>query len=155
MLTAARLLTGSSHLAEDLVQEAYARTYLRWAQLRDEQPYAYARRIMLNRYLDWWRRPRREFAVESFGERIVTEDQAEGVAVTQQLVRALGELTRRERTVLVLRYFEDASEREIAEALGIARGTVKSTANRALGKLRASGHFDLDPKEGDHGASTA
>ena len=143
MMTAARLLTGSSQLTEDLVQEAYTRTYARWPQVRDGQPYAYARKVMLNRHLDWWRRPWRELPRSEVDTGSAPGDHAVQLASSDQVRRALAGLTRKERSVIVLRYFEDASEAEIAEALGIAPGTVKSTANRASGKMPSSGHFPL------------
>ncbi|MDQ2755840.1 MAG: SigE family RNA polymerase sigma factor [Actinomycetota bacterium] len=143
MLHAADLLTGDRHRAQDLVQSAYAKAYLRWARLKDQQPEAYVRQCMLNEYLDWYRRRRwREAPLTLDAEALAgaIHDEATSVAERDAVLRALRELTPRERSVIVLRYWFDLTELQIADHLGIAPGTVKSTAARALHRLREMEH---------------
>jgi RNA polymerase sigma-70 factor (sigma-E family) len=147
LLRAAFLLTGDAGRAEDLVQEALARTYLRWDRIVDENPIGYVHKVMLNGYIDWWRRsPWREQSVHPVPDSAATgADPADRYATTQSLLQALDGLTRRERAVVVLRYFDDLTESQIADTLSIAPGTVKSTSARALTNLRTSPHLQDDP----------
>lgn len=126
----ARLLTRDVQLAEDLVQEALIKVYLRWNSIQTS-PLAYTRRAVLNQYLSG-RRKRRvdEVSLTERESTIPTDDGAFTASV------GLGALTERERAVLVLRFHLDLTEREAADMLGVAVGTVKSTCHRALGKLR-------------------
>ena len=146
LMRAAVLLTGDHGRAEDLVQDALARTFLRWNHIAREDPMAYVRRSMFNGYVDWWRRrPWREQPTAVLPDEPGHEtDSTDRHAATDALLRALSALTRRERAVIVLRYLEDLSERQIAEALSIAPGTVKSASVRALAKLRTSPHLGRD-----------
>jgi RNA polymerase sigma-70 factor (sigma-E family) len=145
LLKAALLLTGDHGRAEDLVQDALARAFLRWDRIVDEDPMAYVRRSMLNAYVDWWRRrPWREQPVEALPERITADDTGDRQAEADAVLRALDLLSRRERAVVVLRYYDDLSEAQIAHVLAMPAGTVKSTASRALGKLRQSPHLTID-----------
>ncbi len=138
LLRAAYLLTGDQHLAEDLVQTALFRTHRAWSRIADGNPEAYARRVMYHQQVSWWQRRR---VSESLGADQPEpsrpgRDEAAG-AVTRMTMRdALMRLRRRQRAVLVLRYFEDRSEVETAELLGIRVGSVKSQAARALARLR-------------------
>jgi RNA polymerase sigma-70 factor (sigma-E family) len=132
----AELLTGDAHLAEDLTQDVLARTYVRWDRINGSDPYAYVRRALVNARTDSWRR-RLPIPVDRVAENHSVPDPAEGLADRDALLRALAELTTRERSVIVLRFYEDLSEEQIARVLGVAIGTVKSTAARALRKLRA------------------
>lgn len=135
----ARLLTGDDGRAEDLVQTALARAYLRWDRIRADDPTAYVRRVLYTAHADWWRRRwRHEHPTGELPERAAPGDHAADVAERDRLRVALATLSPRERAVVVLRYYEDLGERETAAALGIAVGTVKSTNSRALGKLRGS-----------------
>jgi RNA polymerase sigma-70 factor (sigma-E family) len=134
---AARLLTGDDGRAEDLVQTALVRAYLRWDRIDD--PTAYARRVLYTAHADWWRRRwRHEYATPELPDRASPDDHATDSAERMRLQAALAGLSRRERAVVVLRYYEDLSERETADTLGVAVGTVKSTCARALAKLRVS-----------------
>ena len=143
LLHAADLLTGDRHRAEDLVQNAYTKAYLRWSRLRNEQPEAYVRKCLVNEYLDWYRRRRwREVPMSSDTEAVAGgSDGATSVAQRDAVQRALAVLTPRERSVVVLRYWFDLTEAQIAEQIGVAPGTVKSTAARALDRLRADHHI--------------
>ncbi|MDI2125714.1 SigE family RNA polymerase sigma factor [Yinghuangia seranimata] len=139
LLHIARLIAGDDHRGEDLLQTALARTYLRWHRIQRDDPVAYVRRALVNGQRDWWRRkPSHERPAAYPPDRASDVDLAEEHARRDALLRALAGLTRRERAVIVLRFYEDLPETEIAETLGIAPGTVKSTAARALRKLRES-----------------
>lgn len=134
----ATLLISDRHTAEDLVQTALVKAYLNWRIAR-EAPLPYVRRVMLNQRTDWWRRLRgREQVTAELPDAPAFGDLADAHASQDAVVQALRGLTKRERAVVVLRYFEDLPEAEIAAELGIAVGTVKSTLFRALGKLRVS-----------------
>ena len=136
LLQAAHLLTGDRHRAEDLLQTALTRAYLRWDRIVDEDPEGYVRRTMVNAHIDWWRRkPWREESTAELPE-VVVADAAPTTDVRSALLAALAGLSRRQRAVMVLRYYEDLSEAEIARTLGCSPGTVKSAASRAVAKLR-------------------
>ncbi len=126
----ARLLTRDGQLAEDLVQEALIKVYLKWNSVR-VSPLAYTRRTVLNQYLSG-KRKRRVDEV-AMGDR----DAPTRLDVETPMVGiGLDGLTERERAVVVLRFHLDLSEQQTADMLGVAVGTVKSTSHRALGKLR-------------------
>jgi len=135
----ARLLTGDPHRAEDLVQEALARAYLRWESIvRTEQPDAYLRRMVINSSHSWWRRrSNRETPTAELGDRVapgnLDNEAAERDAMWQQIAR----LSERQRAVLVLRYYEDLDDATIADILGCSAVTVRSHALKALNILRA------------------
>lgn len=144
LIRTAELLTGSRARAEDLVQDALARSYLRWEQLRPGSREAYVRRAILHGYLDWWRRVRwRELPETACPAVPDSRDQANDVIRRTAVLGALAMLTPRERSVMVLRYWLDLPESQIADELGVAAGTVKSTANRALRKLREHGDLSI------------
>ncbi|MCF2532355.1 SigE family RNA polymerase sigma factor [Yinghuangia soli] len=141
----AQLITGDVGRGEDLLQNALARTYLNWDRVHDQDPAAYVRRALVNGHTDWWRRkPSHERPAAVLPDRASDVDLAEDHARRDAVLRALRVLTRRERAVIVLRYYEDLSETEISDALRIAPGTVKSTASRALRKLRDSPELALN-----------
>ena len=136
LLQAAWLLTGDWHLAEDLVQTALAKAYLKWRRVDD--PDAYVRRVLTTTYVTWWRRRwRGEQPAETVPDAGRFDDHS-GIDVRGQLYAVLRELPRRQRAVVVLRYFEDLTEAETAAALGCSVGTVKSQASRALASMRSS-----------------
>ena len=141
LLRSAYLITGDLHRAEDLVQDALVKVALRWSRLREGNPTAYARTIVANENVSWWRRRRRETVtadVQDAGDPpIETEDQL-------VVRRALARLTERQRRVVVLRHFDDLTERETAEILGISIGTVKSQNAAALARLREGAPELLD-----------
>ena len=125
--------------AEDLVQETLLKVAGRWHRVRRmEHPVAYARRILVNLALsgaDRRGRRRRELTGEAPPER-GDESRENGAIDTQdELTRALAALPPRQRTVLVLRYFLDLPEAEVAAAMKCSLGTVKSTASRGLARL--------------------
>ena len=138
----AYLLTGDHHRAEDLVQTALAKAWPRWGQItqRSDPPvHAYVRRIVTTTYIAWWRRRwNGEQPTAQLPERAGSPpDAADRAAGRRDLMRALAHLPRGQRAVIVLRYFDDLSETQTAEALGCSVGSVKTQTSRALAKLRA------------------
>lgn len=129
-------LTGNPHDAADLVQGVLERIGARWPHVlrRTGDPVAYARRAMANAHVSRWRRTRRESLVADLPDTnvVLPPDPFDG----EPLWQALRALPPRQRAVMVLRYYEDLSEAEIAETLGITKGTVKSQANKAMTALR-------------------
>jgi RNA polymerase sigma-70 factor (sigma-E family) len=133
------LLCGDVHQADELVQQALVRTYLAWPRARERDPLAYARRVLANLRVDTWRRRRREVLVAPVDlPHGAAPSGADRLADRDQLVRALATLSARQRRVVVLRHLEGLSETEVADDLGVSVGTVKSTASRALARLRDS-----------------
>ena len=131
LLRSAYLLTGDLHRAEDLVQEALTKVALRWSRLADGNPTAYALRIITRDNITWWRR-RRDVPTDSFRDAGASEEPEIAMVVR----RALARLTPGQRAVVVLRHFDDLTERETAEVLGVSIGTVKSQNAAALARLR-------------------
>jgi RNA polymerase sigma-70 factor (sigma-E family) len=128
----AYLLTGDHHLAEDLVQTALAQAAKHWERIHTS-PEAYVRRAMYHQNISWWRRRRfAETPLESYDAPAAAADPTLRLTLEQALRR----LTPRQRTVLVLRYFEDLTEVQTAAELGISSGAVKSMSRQALQRLR-------------------
>ncbi|HVX43912.1 MAG TPA: SigE family RNA polymerase sigma factor [Mycobacteriales bacterium] len=136
----AYLLTGDWQLGEDLVQTALASTWARHRLLRNpEAVEAYVRRAMARTLISWRRRRSfGELPVEDVEVGIVVEP-VEGAVERNDMWSALRRLPVKQRAVLVLRYYEDLSEHQIADVLGCSRGTVKSHAARGLRALRDQG----------------
>jgi RNA polymerase sigma-70 factor (sigma-E family) len=138
LLRTAYLLTHDWAAAEDLLQTSLVKAWRAWKRV-DTDPEPYVRAILANTYATWWRRRwRGERPTETLPES-PDRDHTARIDERDEVWRALGRLPRKQRTVLVLRFFEDLDDGQIAEALGISPGTVKSQASRALAKLR------LDP----------
>ena len=137
-LRVAVLLTGDWHAAEDLVQASLVKLYRAWPRLdTGADPDAYLRRIMINTRRSWWRaRWRRESPAAELPERSCDEDIADRQALGALVRQALARLPRQQRAVLVLRYWEDLPEAEVAGLLGCTVGTVKTHAHRGLRALR-------------------
>jgi RNA polymerase sigma-70 factor (sigma-E family) len=142
LVRTAFLLTGNAGQAEDLVQTALTRTYVQWRRVGGQPTTeAYVRRAMVNTYTSWWRRHRgRESLVRDFVEGAPTDlpDDLEAVLARSMLWPHLARLPRGQRAVVVLRYYEDLTEAQIAQALGISPGTVKSQCSKGLSNLRAA-----------------
>jgi RNA polymerase sigma-70 factor (sigma-E family) len=133
----AYVLTGSREAAEDLVQETLERTCRRWRKVAaTESPEAYVRRIMVNLANDRWRRFRRS-KLPDVADQAPAPDEYARLDSRDQLIRALRQLPMGMRTVVVLRYFHDMPDTEIAADLGISPATVRSQLARGLDKLRA------------------
>jgi RNA polymerase sigma-70 factor (sigma-E family) len=154
LLKIAALLTGNQADAEDLLQAALAKIYLAWDRIHDHAALdAYVRRTMVNTQISWWRRRRvEEYPTDDIPDQAVA-DHAVVAALQDTVRRALDRLPRRMRAAVVLRYYEDMSEPEIADALGVSLGTVKSTVSRAVAKLRIdaelTGDFGGEPPGGN------
>lgn len=144
----AYLLAGDHAGAEDLLQNAFAKLYLSWDKVRDREALdGYVRRIMVNENSSLWRRAwkRREHSSDTLPDTGVVDTYDDGMGgVLWSFVQTLPP---RQRSVVVLRYYEQLSEAEIAEVLGVSVGTVKSQASRALAGLRARAPQSLHPHE--------
>jgi RNA polymerase sigma-70 factor (sigma-E family) len=133
----AYLLTGSQHAADDLVQTTLTKLYLAWDRISDRQHIdAYARRALVNEHRSTWRRASRHLEVLSEAPPDVGHAPAAYDGEREAVWAFVQGLPPRQRAVIVLRYYEDLSEAEIADLLGISTGTVKSQASRALASLR-------------------
>ena len=146
LLRTAYLLTGDRHTAEDLVQTAFAKLYLAWEKVEQQGSIdGYVRRILVNENNSMWRRAwkKREFATEVLPDRPHHDDYDAGTG--RELWDLVQTLPRKARAVVVLRYYEELSEAETAEVLGISVGTVKSQASRALAALRERAPQTLNP----------
>jgi len=139
LLRTAYLITSDEGEAEDLVQECLLMVARRWGRIRRmNQPLAYARRVLINLALRGTRqrsRRRAELAAETV-EASTSSAGLELLATRDEVRAALRQLAPRQRAVLVLRYFNDLSEAEVAKMLGCTTGTIKSTASRSLAQLR-------------------
>ncbi|MEV0645440.1 SigE family RNA polymerase sigma factor [Phytomonospora sp. NPDC050363] len=140
LLHVAYLLTGDVHLAQDLLQTALMTCARRWHRIRDrEQPTAYVRKAMYRHQINWWRRRgRRPESVTDRPPETPGDDHAARTADRAGVVTALRRLPPRQRAVVVLRYYEDLPEAEVARLLGVSLGTVRSQASKGLAKLRAT-----------------
>ncbi len=144
LLTTAGLLTHERQLAEDLLQVTLMKTWSAWPRITTS-PEAYARRTMVNTYVSWWRRRwNGEESTDEVPESVAAEADQER---SLDLRAALARLPRRQRAVLVLRYFEDLTERQVAELMGVSVGTVKSQASKALARLGIDPTLAPDPME--------
>ncbi len=137
LLRMAHQLCGNPADAEDLLQAALIKTFLAWHRINDRSALdGYVRRAMVNINISWWRRRKlEEYPSEEVPESATGDATAYG-PVYELLDQALDRLPTRQRIAIMLRYFEDMTEPEIAQTLGISIGTVKSTVSRAMAKLR-------------------
>lgn len=141
LLRMAYLLCRDWATAEDLTQTALAKAWLAWRRVGDN-PDAYVYRILVNTHHTWWRRMwRREVPTDSLPD-LSDPAVVDSLDYRDELRAALDGLPPKMRAVLVLRYFEDLSDAEIAVILGCAEGTVRSQASRALAKLRVDPAMD-------------
>ncbi|MFE3068929.1 SigE family RNA polymerase sigma factor [Streptomyces sp. NPDC059247] len=140
LLRTARSLTANPCDAEDLLQTALAKTFVAWERIEDHRALdGYVRRALLNTRTSQWRKRKvDEFSCEELPEPtgLPEPDPAERQALHDAMWRAVLKLPERQRQMVVLRYYEDLSEAQTAEVLGVSVGTVKSAVSRALGKLR-------------------
>ena len=151
--TAVLLSGGDRHAAEDLLQNALIKAAGRWQRI--DEPEAYVRQILYRQQISRWRLKwrRRELTVAEPPEHGSGPDDTSAAAELRLLMRgALARLTPRQRTVLVLRYFEDLPEADVARILGCSVGTVRSTTHRSLARLRA---LAPELRALDPGAATA
>lgn len=152
LVRTAYLVVGDLAEAEDLSQETLARVAHRWPRVRRmASPYGYTRRVLFHLALDARRRRRRNPAPVAVLPDVAVDDDSELVADRDLIARAISVLPPRQRATVVLRYWEQLSEAETAEALGCSLGTVKSQTSKALRHLRESlverPSLDLQPIE--------
>jgi RNA polymerase sigma-70 factor (sigma-E family) len=143
LLRTAWLLTGDDGLAQDLVQTALAKALPRWDTVRHDDPEGYVRATLATTYATWWRRRwRGEVPTATLPEQSDARDAYAAVDLRESVRRALAVLPRGQRTVVVLRHFDDLTEAQTAAALGVSVGTVKSQHARAMSALRTSPHLE-------------
>jgi RNA polymerase sigma-70 factor (sigma-E family) len=137
-LRSAYLIVGDRDRAEDLVQTALVKTYLAWSRIRDiDAVESYARRVMVTTAVSWWRKHRREVVGDV--PELMVESGADAVDARVDagaLWRHIVALPRRQRAVVVLRFYEGLSHNEIAELMSLSPVTVRSHLSRALATLR-------------------
>jgi RNA polymerase sigma-70 factor (sigma-E family) len=138
LLHVARLLTGGDRQrAEDLVQEALVKLWFVWPKVADQAPEAYVRTVLVRlaarsaRRRWWGERP-----VEQLPDRAGPVDVSSAVAERSRLEAALAQLSPKQRAAVVLRYYEDLPEAQVAQALGCPVGTARSHASRGVARLR-------------------
>src|ERR1039457_2276627 len=153
VLRVAELLTGDRGHAEDLAHHGFGKAYASWERIRTGNPESYVRRCIVNAHTDRWRRGSwRERTDASLNDRPQVDDPTELYAERDNVWRALARLTPSERGVLTLRYYSGLTEAEIGSELGMPVGTVKSTAARAIRRLRMDTELrpgtETDSREG-------
>jgi RNA polymerase sigma-70 factor (sigma-E family) len=144
-------LTGDYREAEDLLQTALLKVYAAWHRIdAADAPDAYVRRILINQVISWRRRSRHHAEIVSNAppERVVASPDA-AVVERAAMWDALRQLPPRQRAIVVLRFYEDLSERDIADLMDVAPGTVKSQCSAALAKLQAALSSDVVDPTGD------
>ena len=138
LLRFAYVLTADAHLAEDVVQSALVKALRHWRRVeRSSSPEAYVRRIVVTTFADHWRRASSSEVVADVPDGRTLPDPADRIGSADEMWRALAVLAPRQRAVLVLRYYVDLGDDEIARQLGISTVTVRSQASRALATLRS------------------
>jgi len=143
LLRTAFLLTGEQHAAEDLVQSTLEQVYVAWRRVSSaDDPEAYVRRVMINAHSRRHRRRLKEFLAPKDDSGLThelpdTDDRIARADDRSALLTALAQLPARQREAVVLRYWEDLSETQAAEAMGCSVGAVKSNAAKGIAKLRA------------------
>jgi RNA polymerase sigma-70 factor (sigma-E family) len=143
LMRTAFLLTGEQHAAEDLVQSTFEQVYVAWRKVGSaDEPEAYVRRVMINAHARKHRRRLREFLAPKDDSGLAHEQPDTGDRISQAddrnaLLKALAQLPPRQRQAVVLRYWEDLTETQAAEAMGCSVGAVKSNAAKGIAKLRA------------------
>jgi RNA polymerase sigma-70 factor (sigma-E family) len=144
----AYLMTGDYQRAEDLLQTTFVRVYQRWPRVAEmDRPVGYARRVLVSQAASWWRRRSSHESPLLLRDEPARGDRTDEAAEHERVWKAVLSLPPRQRAVTVLRYYEDLSEAEIAQTLGMAPGTVKShghAAARRLGELLGTPDVQLD-----------
>lgn len=144
-------LTGERHAAEDLVQDTLVKLSRGWRRVRrDGNPMGYARTAMFRAYISGWRARKRSPVWHEYRDRPAPDDQYAQVEIRDVLRRALADLPRLQRAVLVLGYLDDLPDEEIADLLDRRPATVRSIRHRALLTLRKR----LGPREMKHETRT-
>lgn len=141
LLRTAWMLTGEWSSAEDLVQLALVKTLPHWERISaDGTPDAYVQKVLVNSYLSWWRRARhiREEPIRESLDSGFEESAYIGVELRDSLYQLLSALPKRQRAVVVLRYYSGLSEAQTAQILGCSVGTIKSQGAKGLNALRVA-----------------
>jgi RNA polymerase sigma-70 factor (sigma-E family) len=138
LLRLASAITGNFSDAQDLAQTTLLKVYLAWDQIIDKGATdAYVRRVMANAGISSWRRRKiAEYPLDDLLDRAAVSDPFDECDIRRALLSALSKLTKRQRAIVMLRYYADLTEGETAAALRVSVGTVKSTTHHALAKLR-------------------
>lgn len=138
LLRYATMLTGEREQAADLVQDVLVNAYRRWSRISDaDHPDRYVLRMVTNGYLSWRHsRSARLITVADLPDEVRPDDFASEHALREDMWQRLARLPRRQRAVVVLRYYEQSADAEIADLLGCAQATVRAHAHRALTTLR-------------------
>lgn len=147
----AYLLCGDHSAAEELVQDSLVRAAAHWRRIQSANPEGYVRRIMVNQHTSWWRRIGRRERPYADITAIMEGGRDDANVTTERLalVAALSALAPKQRAVIVMRYYEDMPQAEIAEVLGVTTGTVKRNTHDALRRLRTLlPTLDLEPEAG-------
>ncbi|WP_203568057.1 SigE family RNA polymerase sigma factor [Aestuariimicrobium ganziense] len=145
------LLTGNREAASELLQQALVKTYLAWKRVRRDDAPAYCRRVMANQNIDNHRK-HRDLPIPDYGERAQPRSPFQVVDDRDELVRLLAQLPAQQRTVIVLRYFDDLAEQDVANELNISLGAVKSACSRGLATLRTLSGRATDTQTMEQGA---
>ncbi|GAB3211059.1 SigE family RNA polymerase sigma factor [Marinactinospora thermotolerans] len=145
LLRMAQSLTGNHADAEDLLQAALVKTFFSWDRIANPRARdGYVRRAMVNTQISEWRRRRVDvYPTDEIPEQRM-DDPTWQTDLADAVARAVNRLPQRQRVTVVLRYYEDMSEAEIASRLGVSVGTVKSTVSRAVAKLRRDADLAIE-----------
>ncbi len=142
----ALMLTGDTHAAQDLVQETMVRAHVKWHQVvAAHSPDQYVKRMLTNVFLDWHRSSwlRRVLLRPEPAERAAPQDYAESSADRDLVWQALATLPKQQRAAVVLRYYEDRPDQEIADILGCSVGAARGYISKALATLRSRAATEL------------
>jgi RNA polymerase sigma-70 factor (sigma-E family) len=138
LLRTAYLLTGDEAAAEDLLQSALLATLRHWRRIRDRESLdSFVRRVMVNERRSWFRRRASTEVIVAEVSDIAVPDPTAGLGQADAVRRALLALPLRQRATVVLRYYDDLAEAEVASILGCSVGTVKSQTSKGLATLRS------------------
>ncbi|HZC51409.1 MAG TPA: SigE family RNA polymerase sigma factor [Mycobacterium sp.] len=147
LLRFAKVLCVDRGTAEDMVQEVLLRVHARWQEIAGlDRPEVYVRRMIVNEYLSWRRKRARVMPQARLPDEAAAPDPAVGLADRAQLVAEIARLPRRQRAVVVMRYFGGMSDAEIAADLGCSQGTVRSHLSRAVSWAHRPARWPPDAK---------
>jgi RNA polymerase sigma-70 factor (sigma-E family) len=146
LLRAAQAMTGNRADAEDLLQATLVKAYQSWERIDDPAALdTYVRRVMVNTHISGWRRRRvDEYPTDELPDSPSDEDATRDSDLHDIVQRAIDRLPRQMRAAVMLRFYDDMTEPEVAAALGVSVGTVKSTVARAVAKLRKDAELGAD-----------
>jgi RNA polymerase sigma-70 factor (sigma-E family) len=146
LLRAAQAMTGNRTDAEDLLQATLVKAYQSWDRIDDQAALdTYVRRVMVNTHISGWRRRRvDEYPTDELPDSPSGEDATGDSDLHEVVQRAIDRLPRQMRAAVMLRFYDDMTEPEVAAALGVSVGTVKSTVARAVAKLRKDAELGAD-----------